>query len=758
MKIVLSWLREYCSWNWSEDELVEKLTLSGTEVESVSRTGFSRENFVAAKVLVRDKHPNADRLSVCQVDDGSGSRQIVCGAQNFKAGDIVPLALPGAKVPAGFEIKESKLRGEKSSGMLCSSKELELPGDEDGLMILSPDTKPGTPLSELFKGETVFEVEVTPNRPDLLSYTGLARELVALGAKPMERKPVRPEGFAASGGFTVESRDAEACPRYTARLLEHVKVGASPAWLKARLEAQGLRPVNNVVDITNYVLFELGQPLHAFDADLLQGKTVYARRAATGEKIKALNDKEYELQAGDLVIADAGGPVAIAGVMGGERSGVTEKTSRVLLESARFKPGDVRRTSRRLALISDSSYRFERGIDPVAVDLAMQRAVELLVELAGAKPAELAVQTSADVEKQNVVPLRATAIPRLLGYDVAESRVAEILQALGCRKTQQGWEVPSYRPDLTREVDLIEEIARIEGMEKVRGRLPGGVAPASPADERHDRERKIASALAQWGYYEMSTNSLLAKQEDIETGVNLLNPLTADHAALRADLLATVLPCVRHNLAYGVESVKGFEIGTVYHREKGRLAEERHLLIVGAGADRQAHWSQAGQEYDYFSLKGVLESLASHFPEIKVPEKFGAVDPTLARNHGIKVPIYAAELALSALKRGEDRPFSGLPAYPSVKRDLAFVVDRKVAHAELLQAIRSAGVAELEAVECFDVFSDAKDEKLGTTRKSLAYALTYRSRERTLTEKDVSGWERQIVETVRKQVGAELRT
>ncbi|MDR1146900.1 MAG: phenylalanine--tRNA ligase subunit beta [Verrucomicrobiales bacterium] len=763
MKIVLSWLREHCAWTWSDEELAEKLTMSGTEVESVVKTGFALDNFVAARVLTRDRHPNADKLSVCQVDDGGGvPRQIVCGATNFQVGDVVPLALPGAVMPGGFAIKESKLRGVESRGMLCSAKELELSADSAGLLLLPPDTVPGAPLRELFKGETVFEIEVTPNRADLLSYEGLARELVALGAVPADRDVIKPDGFTVSGSFTVTA-DAALCPRYTARLLANVSVGPSPDWLRARLAAQGARAVNNVVDVTNYVLFELGQPLHAFDADLLQGNQLTARRAADGERLLALDGREYALTADDTVIADAARPVAIAGVMGGELTGVTARTTRVLLESARFSPSATRRTSRRLALISDSSYRFERGIDPAAVDRALQRAADLLVEIAGAQKTELAVQSAADHASQRVVPLTVTAAPRLLSYTVSAERSAAILTALGCQPVAADgdttqWRVPSYRPDLTREVDLVEEIARIEGMGRVTGRVPAGVAPRSKADQQFDRERELARALCGWGWQEMATNSLLARHEGLLDGVNLRNPLTADHAALRRDLLATVLPCVRLNLARGAATVKAFELGTIYMSVKGgRLVEQRRLVMVSAGLDQPAGWDTAARAADYYALKGALEALTARFPELKLPKEFGAVSVSELKRHGLKVPVFAAELSLPALKQPGPEQFVPLPNYPAVRRDLAFVVSRNVSHADLLKAIRSVNVSELERVDCFDVFSDPSGVKLPADRKSLAYSLTYRSSERTLTEKDVSGWERRIIEAAKK-AGAELRS
>jgi len=756
MKIVLSWLRDYCSWTWTDEELIEKLTMSGTEVESVSRQGFARDHFVAARVQVRDKHPNADRLSVCQVDDGSGTlRQVVCGAQNYQAGDIVPLALPGAAMPGGFAIKSSKLRGVDSHGMLCSAKELELPGESEGLMHLSAEIKPGTPLKEIFQGETVLEVEVTPNRADLLSYRGLARELSALGAVRKMQAAAGSAPFVSAAPFKIQVTEVQACPRYTARLLENIKVGPSPDWLKARLEAQGLHPVNNVVDVTNYVLFETGQPLHAFDAARIDGNVLQVRRAAAGEKFQALNGREYVLDGQDLVIADARGAVALAGVMGGEHSGVTDGTTRILLESARFKAADVRRTSRRLALISDSSYRFERGVDPLAVDLALQRAVELLQEVAGAKPGP-ALESAPVAVEEIVVTLREHAVARLLGYEVSLERVMQILGALGCTAADKGWRIPSYRPDLQREVDLIEEIARIEGMDRVQGRVPHGVAPRSKADAVQDAENALRDLLVAWGYYEMSTNSLRSRTESADA-VNLLNPLTEDHAALRGSLLETVLPCVRHNLAHGLESVKGFEIGTVYHKDKQRLKESRRLLLVAAGLEQAGHWTGPARDYDYFSLKGVLEALKAKFPELTLSAAYGPVDSALLKAEGIKVPVYAAEIELTTFRSAGPAHYAGLPSYPAVKRDLAFVVARQVRQDDVLQAIRQSGIAELEVVECFDVFADSNDAKLGPDRKSLAYALTYRSRERTLTEKDVSGWQQRIIDAVCRNVGAELR-
>jgi len=758
MKVALRWLKDHADFAWSTDQLAEKLTMSGTEVEAIHRTGFDRDLVVTARILSFTKHPNADRLSVCQVDDGSGQpRQIVCGAKNFKEGDLVPLALPGAVMPGGFTIKDSKLRGERSSGMMCSAKELELPGDEEGLMILDPATAPGQPLKALFQGDTVFELEVTPNRADLLSIRGIARELAALGAT-LRPAPALPALPASPGAWQVAVEEAGGCPRYTCLLLEEVRVGPSPDWLRARLESIGLRPVNNVVDITNYVLFETGQPLHAFDADKLAGSTIRVRRADGGGPFHALNGKTYPLAAGDLVIADDSGPVALAGVMGGEATSVTGSTQRVLLESAAFHPAWVRRTSRRLQLLSDSSHRFERGIDPAAVDTALARAAGLVAELAGGRiPAGPSQNAPASIPVRTL-PLSPQAIRRVLGFEVAPARVQAILTGLGLVPQDSGWLVPSHRPDLEREIDLVEEIARIEGMEAAPARIPGGVAPRGPSDRAHDLERALKDHLAALGFHEMSSSSLLpAEPAPGPDAVRILNPLNADNAWVRPTLLSALLPAVRHNAGHGVADIRGFEIGAVSRQQAGRPAEERRLALLWAGNERPAHWTEPARPADEFSLRGVVDQLRARFPVLAEPAYLGPVPAAQRKDHGIKIPVFAAEFILPADWAPAPAPFQPLPAFPAVKRDLSFVVESSVTQDRLSRAIRAAGVRELESAECFDLFEDPSGAKLPAGRKALAYALTYRSPERTLTEKDVAAWEHSIVAAVERETGGRLR-
>jgi len=764
MKYVLSWLSQYCEWDWPVEELVERLTLSGTEVEAVHQTGFDLDFFVVARVASFIPHPNADRLRLCQIEDGESIRQVVCGAANFQEGDHVALALPGAVMPAGFKIKKSKLRGELSEGMLCSAGELGVPqpaGAGDGILVLDRKLPVGKPLRECFEKETVVECEVTPNRPDLLSYRGMARELVALGARQAEN-PLRefPAFESTHPGLTVSVEDEAACPRYTASVLEAVRVGESPAWMQKALEAAGLRPINNIVDITNYVLLETGQPLHAFDAETLDGSEIQVRSARSGEVLAALDGHTYSLTADDLVIADGTRPVALAGVMGGEATGVTEKTRRVILESARFQPSRVRATSRRLGLSSDSSYRFERGIDPAAVDLAAGRAESLIRELAGAQKVGASVQSSALDLKDVLVPLRPARAEQVLGFPIARDRIQEILERLGCSLVGDQWLIPSFRLDLGREADLIEEIARIEGLAKVEAALPPGAAAITRADDRYDLESELVSFLNGCGFTQAMTGSLVP-EGDSPHRVRLSNPLVVDGAHLRESLLETLLPCVRHNLGRGNEDLALFEVGTVYAQSEKGFQESRQLLLLGTGKAGPLHWSVPAPDVDFYYLKGVVEALFERFEGLSGGEvdtqSAGLVPAELSKAAGIKVPVWFARIDCTEIRRPHNPTYRPSGEFPAVKRDLAFVLDRTTPAREVEKALQKQAPKELESVICFDVFTDDSGAKLPTDKKSLAYALTYRSTERTLKDKEVDRWDQDLVDSVRKSTGGTLR-
>ncbi len=792
MKVSLNWLREYVDLPPTTDELVQLLTMAGVEVEGIETTGCSIDKIVVAEIKSSAQHPNADRLSVCQVDDGTGtSRQIVCGAKNYKVGDKVPLALPGAQLAPDFVIKVGKLRGVESQGMMCSSEELHLPatlghrGPEDGLLILDPVLQTGTPISEVFRGDTVLDLEITPNRADLLSYLGIAREVATLTNKPL-RSPATPATLNPATS-SLKISDAQLCPLYTLRSIRGVKVGPSPEWLRAKLEAAGLRPINNVVDVTNFVLLELGQPLHAFDAAKLNGD-LQVRAAAEGEEFLALDGKTYGLSPRDLVIADQQRAVAIAGVMGGEETGVTEGTADVLLETAVFQPQSIRRTGRVLGLSSDSSYRFERGVDAAGSATAAQRAVDLIVQVAGGTADTQARVGEPRTEIRTnlgMVPLRAERLRLLLGIEVPMERVRQILSGFGLRETTGGWEVPSFRPDLTREVDLIEEVARVLGMDAIPPRVQAQFASASVSDRAYDRAMELRRALVAQGLHEARSITLVpdqplglaATQTSLENLQRVKNPMIDDQVVLRPNLLHGLLAAVRENLRAGAPTVRLFELGRVFSTRKPE--EFAHAALVLCGPLSERSW-RAGESrtYDLFDLKGVLTAaigssvtFATEKNEgvalslvIRANDKpvgfAGQLWPADARALDTTAPVLFAEIDLAALAKAETqsvaKKYHDIPRFPATTRDIAMLAPLDLAHDRIATTLAGANEPLLSGVELFDVFTDATGAKIPADRKSLAYSLTYRSPERTLTADEVNTAHAKLKERL-KSLGVTLR-
>jgi phenylalanyl-tRNA synthetase beta chain len=763
MKFSLRWLRRYIDLTVPIPEMLDRLTLAGTEVEHVAATGVDSPHVVVGQILSSTPHPNADRLRVCQVNDGHGTRQIVCGAKNFKDGDKAPLALPGAKLPGDFTIKESRLRGELSQGMLCSAKELAIAEDAEGLLILPPDAPVGKIFSEYMPGDTIFGVEITSNRPDLLSYRGIAREIAAIGAATLRDIPNPVVDFPATApAWTATISAPDLGPYYTATHLTGVKVGPSPAWLAQAIESTGHRPINNVVDITNFVLFELGQPLHAFDAGKLSGRVIEVRRARAGEKLEALDDKTYELRTDDLVIADERGPVAIAGVMGGKPTGVTGSTTEIVLESAWFLPATVRRTSRRLGLMSDSSYRYERRVDPGALLAARNRALELLIELTGATISSQSSLVGEPPAGNGPITLRPNRITGLLGVQVAPSFVADKLTRLGCvqlaaqTEAQSVWQPPTFRHDLAREVDLIEEVARLHGLAAVPSRLVTGLHRETDADRAHARLSRLRHALAVRGWDECLTDALIERRfASGETAVEMANPLSELQTHLRTSLKTPLLQVAARNLARGVAQLRLFEIGRVYEKKGPVTNEPLRLGLLISGLAQDAAWFKSERQSDFFDLTGILQFLAEN---ININDKeildSGPITPGELKIHGIKVPVFYAEIALDDWLRRTPKPerYRPVPAFPPIRRDLAVVLPKSVPQAKVEETIHSAKAPNLESVRLFDLFRDPKGEKIAPDQKSLAYALTYRSAERTLTEKEVN----EANELVRKKLVVEL--
>ena len=765
MKFSLRWLRRYLDLTVPVPEMLDRLTLAGTEVEGVHSTGVDSPHLVVGQVVSFVQHPNADRLRLCQVNDGQGVRQIVCGAKNFKEGDKVPLALPGARLPGDFVIKESKLRGELSQGMLCSAKELSLADDAEGLLILPADAPVGKVFSEYMPGDTVFEVEITSNRPDLLSYRGIAREIAAIGAGTVKNGLSHTVQFpSAAPAWTSKLSAPDLGPYYTATHLTHVKVGPSPAWLAEAITSTGHKPINNVVDITNYVLFEMGQPLHAFDAAKLSGRTIEVRRARAGEKLEALDDKTYELLADDLVIADASGPVAIAGVMGGKPTGVTDATTEVVLEAAWFQPVTVRRTSRRLGLISDSSYRYERRVDPGALLAARDRALALLIELTGAQISSQSSIAGAPPAANSPITLRSKKVEGLLGVHVPFDVIEEQLEQLGCEKLsphadgESIWQPPTFRHDLAREVDLIEEIARLHGLEGVPARLWTGLHRETDADRAHTRLSRLRHALAVRGWHECVTDALIERKfgpADGSKAIEMANPLSELQTHLRPSLKAPLLQVAAKNLARGVAQLRLFEVGRVYEKKGTATDEPLRLGLLISGQGQDAAWYQAERQSDFFDLRGVIQFLEeSTGINDKDVLEMSQIKPDELKIHGIKVPVYYAEIALDGWLTRTPQPerYEPVPAFPPIRRDVAVVLPKSIPAEKVEATIRAAKAPNLESVHLFDLFRDPKGEKIGADQKSLAYALTYRASDRTLTEKEVN----EAHNIVRQKLVAEL--
>jgi phenylalanyl-tRNA synthetase beta chain len=753
MKFSLRWLGHYLDLTVPVPQMLDRLTLAGAEVEHVAVTGVDSPHIVVAQILSSAPHPNADRLSVCQVGDGAATRQIVCGAKNYKVGDKIPLALPGAKLPGGLVIKESKLRGELSQGMLCSAKELALADAAEGLLILPPDAPVGKIFAEYQPGDTIFDIEITSNRPDLLSYRGIAREIAAIGAGALKVLRTAAVSFPETKpAWTPQLSAPELGPYYSATHLTNVKVGPSPAWLQEAIASTGHRPINNVVDITNYVLFETGQPLHTFDAGKLAGRVIEVRRANAGEKIEALDDKTYALLPDDLVIADQRGPIAIAGVMGGKPTAVTEPTAEIVLEAAWFLPATVRRTSRRLGLVSDSSYRYERRVDPGVLLAARDRALALLIKLTGATISSASSVVGALPAPRGPITLRAKKIANLLGIEVPVEVVDENLIRLGCEKLsaahdhETAWQPPSFRDDLSREIDLIEEIARLHGLNAVPSRVKTGLHPETDADRAHDRLLRLRRALAVRGWDECITDALIERR--FATGaaagtsaIEMANPLSELQTHLRPALKTSLLQVAAKNLARGVARLHLFEVGRVYEKHDKSTHEPLHLGLLVAGLAQDAAWYQNERSADYFDLSGTIDLLLKNaYINVKDIIESGQISAFDLKIHGIKVPLFYAEIALDPWLSRAPQPerYQPVPAFPPVRRDLALVVPQSVPQAQVEETIRAAKPPNLESVRLFDLFRDPQGEKIPADHKSLAYALTYRAPDRTLTEREVN--------------------
>jgi len=803
MKVPVSWLNEYVDLSdLSVRELADKLTFSGVEVEGIDEIGVVLdEHFVVGEVLTCVAHPNSDHLHVCKVSDGKEELQIVCGAPNCAAGIKVPLAKVGAVVPeGGFAIKQAKLRGVASFGMLCSARELKRSEDHSGLMILDPVLKAGTLMRDVLPPpETVLDLEITWNRPDCLSIIGIAREFAAILKRPLKVPSVDfPENGDPVESFAkVRIEDPVKCPRYTARVMTDVKDGPSPDWMRHRLELCGMRAISLTVDVTNYVMLEYGQPLHAFDYRSLAERTIVVRCAKAGEKIKTLDGVDRTLDESMLVIADAAVPSAVAGIMGGAGSEIAVGTEHVLLESALFNPAATKFTATRLGLSTESSRRFERGVDPDLADLASRRAVSLLVAYGQAKVAKGVIDADARAFKHAEVVLRFARAREVIGVALADDEMVGILTSLGLAvmwrdADSAAFRIPSFRLDLALEADLVEEIARMHGLDAIPDVMPDLTAVSTLDDRPFYVRARCRQVLLGMGFSEAMHYSFLAAQEldafDKRNAANravLPNPVSADYGVLRDSLLPQLAGSLGRNASRQVESAALFEMGRVFFVDAGGKPGEEERVALGlmgpygrTAVDRRRAVSN---EESLLWLKGAVEALvaALHagtvgFERCDHPAMepgwavlirlngeavgtMGLVSAALRHQWRMTSPMPLAELRLAPLlskggaASGAVKP---VPQYPAVRRDIAFVAEASLTHAEVVAAIRKAGPEELTSIELFDIF---QSKEIGKGKRSLAYTLAFRSPDRTLTDQEVNGAFAAIIQALKDVLKVEVR-
>jgi phenylalanyl-tRNA synthetase beta chain len=818
MRVPYSWLREYCDPGVEPGQLAERLAMTGTEVERVGVVGPpAADGFVVGRVLSAEPHPNADRLRVCTVDTGDGERTIVCGAPNVAAGQTVPVALPGATLPGGHKIGKAKLRGVESAGMICASSELELGEGPPGILVLEDDhLVPGTPLAEVLPiAEPVLELEVTPNRVDCFGVYGVAREVHAISAAPLAAEPWAEDADAEGEGdigdyASVTVEVPELCPRFTARVFTDVTIAPSPAWLQARLTAAGQRPINNVVDITNYVMLLTAQPLHAFDLDKVPDGALTIRTAADGEKMKTLDGVERALDAETVLVCDVNGPSGVAGVMGGQTSEVSEDTTRVLLEVASWNGTNILRSSRMLALRSEASSRFEKQLHPELCMRAQRLASRLMVELCGAKLVPGTIDVAAEIPEPRKLLLRAQRVEGLLGMAIAQADQVAYLERLGFGAEPSGDDIevtvpPDRHYDVTREVDLIEEVGRVHGLDQhlpstlpvVAGRIGGLTREQRLRRRAEDAMRDLGfDEVVGWSFTDPGEPGRLriAADDPRANGIVLSNPLSEDQSVMRTTVLGSLLDVAQRNLARGTDAVALFESGRVYLGGDGadggplsgqfpgdRPAPDREphrigCLVVGPLVAKS--WRGGGEAADFFALKGALEGLAGQLGAAlsfepgeepflhpgrcarlgtgdRMAGWIGELHPLVSRSWDLEAAVaFEVDLAplVTAASAGQET-FEDVATFPAVLQDLAVVVPGAVAAEDVRGTVLGAGGELLQAADVFDLY---EGEQVGEGRKSLALRLEFRAPDRTLTDDEVSE-QRAAIEAALEKIGGSLR-
>ncbi len=801
MIVTYNWLKEYVDFDLSPEQLANLLTMLGLEVEGMRTIGSDMDDVIVAQVEEKAQHPNADKLSLCKVNNGREIISVVCGAQNFKAGDKVALAQVGAVLPGDFRIKKSKIRGEESCGMLCSERELGLSAESAGIMILDPQSPIGVPLFDsLGLKDTVFEIGLTPNRADCLSVIGIAREIGAkLGTSV--RYPdhgVPEEGNPVAETATVQVDDAQGCPRYTARFVSGCAIGPSPAWMVNRLAAVGMRSINNVVDITNYVLLEYGHPLHAFDFKLLEGGKIVVKRAGEGDIFTTLDGQHRILSSEDLTICDGEKAVALAGIMGGQNSEINDATTDILIESACFEPTMVRRTSKRLGIHTESSHRFERGADIGNLPRALDRAAALMSELAGGRVSRGMIDVYPQPAPLQNISLRLERVNQILGLYLSSAEVEKILTNLEFEVSATGEglfnvTVPTFRVDIEREIDLIEEIARLRGYENIPATMPRIRICSDRPSRRRSLEIKVRDLLVGNGLSEIvnysfinpsAIDKVLLDENDVRRKmVPILNPLTEEQSVMRTSLLPGLLDVACRNASFRLLDLQLFEMRRIYLESAGSELPDEPLHVAGllTGAREKTGWNRGRESVDFYDVKGIIENIvaALHIPGISynasVTENFyhpgkscgifagntqfgsmGELHPAVQETYGFEQPLYYFEIDLEKLVTlyADTASVVAPPRYPDTYRDTAMLIDKEMETGTVLDCLRANRIKELASVDLFDVYTGSH---VPEGQKSIAVRIRYRSGERTLTDDEVNRLHQKVIDNLKKKINVVVR-
>ena len=794
MKVTIDWLKQYVNFSQSPDEIAKDLTMLGLEVDCVRQISYDFDNVVVGKISDIKKHDQKDNLSICRVDVGKKTLSLVCGAPNVAVGIKVPVAMVGARLPNDFVVKAATIHGYNSPGMICSEAELGLSHQSEIIMVLDDKAEVGQDLKNVLgRGEVVIEIDVTPNRPDCLGVLGVAREIGVLNKTSLKKpaiKIIEKSSTNIADVIEVVIKNPESCPRYAARFIAGVKIAPSPHWLIKKLEAVGLRTINNIVDVTNYVMLETGQPLHAFDYDLLEDQKIIVRHAKAGEKFTTLDEKEHTLTDTSLLICDGKKPVALAGIMGGLNSEISKKTTNVLLESAYFDPINTRKTSKSLGITTDSSQRFERGVDPDGQIYAVDRATQLIHQLAGGEVARGFIDCYPHPIPKRKIKLRSGRVNHLLGTAIGKEEITDILDRLEF-KTKVGKnvidvDVPSFRVDIEREVDLIEEVARVYGFDRFDEKTCSTISLIQSENKVEKFNQMLRDISFGMGYNEVLTHSLInlnwAKKFTDYSAIQLRNPISEDLGTLRTSLIPGLLQVAKWNINHYLTDLKLFELGNIFYwldRDHSSHHEIQKIALVRTGNARAKNWLERERKATFYDLKGDVFSLLNRLKidnfqskskslnfiaeqalELTMNGKhfayIGALSSKILNALDIEDDIFIAELDCEVLfsQYSWDRKFQSIPKFPAVRRDLSILVDQQIPVEEVETVIWQSGGKFLNSVELFDFY---RGKQVASGQKSLAFALVFYSLEKTLTEKEIDLDIQGIIHKLKSKLDAQLR-